>query len=94
MQLGWSLQKERANRIKHGFDFSLAERIIADPLVLLVYDRFEGGEHRHHAIGVVRREYLVVVHTYPDPDDEDFIRVIGLRPATHRERKRYEEGDE
>jgi uncharacterized DUF497 family protein len=34
---------------------------------------------------------LPVVHTFPDPDDNEKVRVIGLRQATPRERKRYEE---
>jgi uncharacterized DUF497 family protein len=33
---------------------------------------------------------VVVVHTYPDPDDETRVHVIGLREATAHERKRYE----
>ena len=32
-----------------------------------------------------------MVHVYPDPDDEEWIHVIGLREATSHERKRYEE---
>jgi uncharacterized DUF497 family protein len=32
----------------------------------------------------------VVVHTYPDPDDDEHVRIIGARKATSHERKRYE----
>nr|WP_231712219.1 hypothetical protein [Vineibacter terrae] len=34
---------------------------------------------------------LVVVHTYPDPDDEARVRIIGARKATSHERRRYEQ---
>ena len=35
---------------------------------------------------------LLVVHTFPDPEDEEWVHVIGLREATRHERHRYEEG--
>ncbi|MEO5760585.1 MAG: hypothetical protein ABIQ51_27435 [Mesorhizobium sp.] len=34
---------------------------------------------------------LLVVHTYPDRDDEDRIRIVGARKATSHERRRYEQ---
>ncbi|WP_245458622.1 MULTISPECIES: BrnT family toxin [unclassified Mesorhizobium] len=38
-----------------------------DPLHLIVPDRFEDGEQRWHAIGMVKTVVvLLVVHTYPD----------------------------
>jgi uncharacterized DUF497 family protein len=91
MILEWDDAKEKANVTKHGVDFSFAEHVVTDPLCALVYDRLENGEHRYHAVAVVGRKCLVVVHAYPDPDDESHIRVIGLREATPHERKRYEE---
>lgn len=33
---------------------------------------------------------LVVWHTYPDPDNETVVRIIGARKATKREREAYE----
>jgi uncharacterized DUF497 family protein len=33
---------------------------------------------------------VVIVHTYPDPDDETWIHVISLREATAHERRQYE----
>lgn len=87
-------RKEQLNIRKHGLDFSFAEAILGDPLAATVYDRFEGGEHRWHTIGAVgsNLKVLVLVHTYPDPDDDEWIHVIGLRLATPNERRHYEEG--
>jgi uncharacterized DUF497 family protein len=34
-----------------------------------------------------------MVHTFPDPADEAWVRVIGRRVATRDERARYEEGE-
>ncbi len=60
---------------------------------MVVYDRYEHGEVRYHAIGMVGNRCLVLVHSYPDPEDDEWVRVIGLREATAAERKRYEKGD-
>jgi hypothetical protein len=92
MRLEWDENKERTNIRRHGLDFSLAPHIVNDPLTVIVYDRHENGEHRYHAITMVQWTCLVLVHTYPDPDDEETIRVIGLREATSQERHRYEKG--
>jgi len=88
-------EKERANVRRHGLDFSFAEAVFADPLAVTVYDRYEGGEHRWHTIGAIGGglKVLLVVHTYPDPEDDEWVHVIGLREATRQERTRYEEGE-
>jgi uncharacterized DUF497 family protein len=83
--------KEALNRRKHGIGFSLADVICNDPLSITVYDRFENGEDRWHTFGTVKGVVFVVVHTYPDPEDDQWVRVIGLRKATAQERKNYEE---
>ena len=94
MRIDKDTQKEIGNVSKHqGLDFSLARRIFNDPLAVTVYDRFEGGEDRWHTFAWVGGKLLLVVHTYPDPDDEEWVRVIGLREAAVHERKRYEEGE-
>jgi uncharacterized DUF497 family protein len=63
-----------------------------DPLHVIVPDRFEDGEQRWHAIGMVGPvAILLVVHTYPDSEDEERVRIIGARKATAHERKRYEQ---
>jgi uncharacterized protein len=64
---------------------------VLSPLAVTIYDRFANGEHRWHTFAHVANTLLLLVHAYPDPDDEDWIRVIGLREATAHERKRYEE---
>ncbi|MGA3398406.1 MAG: BrnT family toxin [Acetobacteraceae bacterium] len=94
MRITWRIEKERRNISKHGLDFSLAAQVFADPLAETVWDRFVDGEERWRTFGGVtvggRFMVVVVVHTYPDPDDETRVHVIGLREATAHERKRYE----
>jgi uncharacterized DUF497 family protein len=89
----WDTEKERRNLAKHGLDFTFADVVFSDPYLAIVFDRIEDGEDRWHAIGRVdEHRILLVVHSYPDPDDDELIRVIGLREVTRSERTRYEEG--
>lgn len=77
---------------KHGITFELAQRVWDDPLHVVIPDRIEDGEQRWHAIGVVSAVVIVVVvHTYPDENDANRVRIIGARKATSHERRRYEE---
>jgi uncharacterized DUF497 family protein len=92
MQIDFDPAKEARNRRKHGLDFSFARLIFADPLATTIYDRFQDGEHRWHTFSLLAGKLLLVVHTFPDPDHEEWVRLIGLREATPLERKRYEEG--
>ncbi|MEO7384638.1 MAG: BrnT family toxin, partial [Novosphingobium sp.] len=68
---------------KHGLAFEVAEKVWDDPNRLIAFDRYEVGEERWHAIGVVRGVVIVtVIHAYPDWNDEERIRIIGARRAT------------
>ncbi len=93
MDIVWDPAKEARNRRKHGLDFWFAAAVFADPLAITVFDRVEDGEERWHTIGAIAGgiKVLVVVHMFPDPDDEARVRIIGLREATARERRRYED---
>ena len=93
MRIDTDKAKEDINRQKHGLDFSFAKNILSSPLAVTLYDRFENGEDRWHCFAHVGGKLLLVVHSYPDPTDADWVRVIGLREATQAERRRYEEGD-
>jgi uncharacterized protein len=94
VRITWGKDKERLNISKHGFPFALAEQVFADPLSETLWDRVTDGEERWRTIGAIvvgrRFKIVVVVHTYPDPDDETLIHVIGLREATAHERRQYE----
>lgn len=95
MHFSWRQDKERRNVRKHGLDFSFAAAIFADPWAVTLFDRIEDSEERWHTIGAVTAgpifKVLLVVHTYPDPDDESWIRGISLREADPRERRHYED---
>ena len=93
MKFEWNLSKARANLAKHRVPFELAQRVWDDPLHLVLPDRFEDGEQRWHAIGIVGPvALLLVVHSYPEEELENRVRIIGARKATRLERNLYEEG--
>ncbi|TGT36874.1 BrnT family toxin [Mesorhizobium sp. M8A.F.Ca.ET.165.01.1.1] len=92
LRFEWDLEKARRNLAKHGVAFDLAQKVFDDPLHLIVPDRFEDGEQRWHAIGMVKTVVvLLVVHTYPDREAEERVRIVGARKATPHERRRYEQ---
>jgi len=88
----WDEEKAALNLAKHGVSFELAKEVWKDPLHVILPDRVTGGEQRWHALGLVGSVVvLVVVHSHPDPGDEDQIRIISARKATKQERHRYEQ---
>jgi uncharacterized DUF497 family protein len=92
MRFEWDPEKARRNLAKHGVAFEVAENVWNDPLHIIVPDRFEDGEQRWHAIGMVGPVViLLVVHTYLDSEDESRVRILGARKATAHERRRYEQ---
>lgn len=94
MRITWRADKEQRNIRKHGFDFTVARHVFADPLSETLWDGIVDGEERWRTIGEVMLaggfRTVVIVHVYPDPDDETWIHVIGLREATNHERKQFE----
>lgn len=93
----WDEDKNLSNQRKHGLGFEVAARVFLDPLRLSVQDRIEGGEQRWQTIGQIDGLAVVLVaHTLTEkgPLDEpvEVIRIISGRPATRKERHRYEEG--
>ena len=63
MQFEWDENKNRINKAKHGVSFELATKVWNDPHVWTYFDRYESGEPRYHAVGVVGGVMiLTVVH--------------------------------
>lgn len=92
MRFEWDLRKNRSNQKKHlGIDFETASRVFSDLAMVLIEDRVVDGEQRWHAIGLVERAVLLVVHIYLEesPDGEETIRIISARLANTSERKIY-----
>lgn len=78
---------DRANRAKHGVSLELAEILFAAPHVSMTDDRFEYGEVREVAFGLISDRLFVCVYV----DREAERRVISLHKANKREVKCYGE---
>jgi hypothetical protein len=92
----WDPCKARDNADKHGVTFELATTVFKDSMAVTVYDEDNSSrdEDRWITLGQVNRQhYLVVAHTYHNPNDKAVtIRLISARSATKREIQQYERG--
>ena len=77
IEFSWDEHKAETNLKKHA---------------LYKQDRFENGEYRWQAIGMVHGQaVLLVAHTVQDHNGMDQIRIISARQAEKKERKQYEQ---
>lgn len=90
MKVVWDEAKNRANLRKHGVTFEEAGRLFTSTADYL--EIFDAGhsdeEDRFIAIGPIARGIVLVVWT---ERDEQEIRIISARWATHREREMFAE---
>jgi hypothetical protein len=86
----WEPEKAISNFAKHGVPFEEAVTVFGDPLATTVSDPDHSfDEERWWTMGLSSQQRLVAVwHT----DRGDSIRLIGARPATPSERRKYESG--
>lgn len=88
MRFNWDESKNDENIRKHYLDFADAHEVFNGPMLVSIDDRFDYGEVRYNAIGLLGN--LVVVMVFAEIND-DTIRVISLRRALKRERERFYE---
>ena len=87
MDFEWDETKRQANIRKHGIDFVDAVRVFDGWTLTVVDDRFDYGEVRELSTGILDGVLITtIVHT----DRGNCIRLISARPASTRERIRYE----
>ena len=91
MRFDWDERKAAANRLKHGIAFDEAITAFDDPNSLRAPDpgHSTSEEERSWLIGESDGGVLVVVFTVRQPGD--VVRLISARPASRKERRRYEE---
>jgi uncharacterized protein len=87
MRLIWDEAKRASNLTKHRVDFAAAESFEWATAIALPDQRRSYGEDRILAFGLIGDRLHSLVYTRRD----DAVRVISLRKANARERKRYEE---
>jgi uncharacterized DUF497 family protein len=76
--------KNRSNIARHGIAFEDAKRIFEGPTVEKVDDRFDYGEVRVYAIGLVNGLEVTVVYT--DENDEERRIISAWRSEPHEKR--------
>jgi len=93
LKFEWDSAKAASNLKKHGIPFETATVAFLDPFALTEQDRIESGEIRWQTLGRVEGFLLLLVaHTIRDQEnDTEIIRIISARPATPKERRRYEQ---
>ena len=84
MRYSWDEQKNRSNIARHGVAFDDAIQIFEGPTVEKVDDRFDSGEIRVYAIGLVNGLEITVVYT--DKDDDERRIVSAWRSEPHERR--------
>ena len=82
----WNEDKNNSNIKRHGIAFEDAMRIFEGPTVERVDDRFEYGEVRIYAIGLVNGLEITVIYTDLDNDER---RIISAWRAEPHERRTY-----
>ena len=86
MKFEWDEAKNKANIQKHGYDFGEAEEIFRGVLIADADTRYDYGEKRWRALGMIHGRVAHVIFTERPPDT---IRIISLRKADHEESEEY-----
>ncbi len=84
IEFSWDEYKAKINLKKHGVAFEDATLVF---MMLMPYkqDRFENGEYRWQAIGMVHGQViLLVAHTVQGHYGIDLIRIISARQAVKK----------
>ena len=89
MKFEWDEHKNSVNIKKHGIDFLDIVDMFSRPILERIDDRFDYGEERWIAIGILN-EFIHGVVVYVEKE-EDTIRIISARRATTSESKIYKD---
>jgi uncharacterized DUF497 family protein len=86
MSCTWDPKKNRSNIARHGIAFEDAVKIFEGPTLERVDDRFEYGEVRVYAIGIVDGIEITVIFTDASRTER---RIISAWKAERHEREAY-----
>lgn len=88
MHFEWDENKRRTNARKHGIDFADAATIFDGKIVIVPDDRFDYGEMRYIAFGLLKGQVVkVIVVAYTERGEK--IRIISARKALKHEETFY-----
>lgn len=83
----WDEEKNHSNLSKHGIDFNDVKDVFLNPVILKEDNRFDYGEKRWNALGVLTDIVIVLAYTLRNGR----IRIISARKANKKERNSYYE---
>jgi uncharacterized DUF497 family protein len=86
MRYSWDEEKSYRNLALHGIAFEDAVRIFEGPTLERVDERFDYGERRVYAIGVVNGLEITVIYTDRTEDER---RIISAWRSEPHERRHY-----
>jgi uncharacterized DUF497 family protein len=88
----WDENKNKSNKVKHGFDFDEASTVFFDESAILFDDpEHSSEEDRFLLLGMSETAHICIVcHCYRESDS--VIRIISARKATKTEVNRYARG--
>lgn len=84
MRFAWNSKKNRVNVKRHGIAFQDAVRIFDGPTVERVDERFDYGETRIYAIGVVNSLEITVIYTDRENGERHLISAWRSEPHERR----------
>ena len=87
MKIEFDPAKDEINRAKHGVSLEAANGFDWDTALEREDDRFDYGEVRFVAIGLIDARLFVMI--FAEGSDENAVRVISLRPAERHETRFY-----
>lgn len=85
MKYTWDERKRKKTLIERGLDFADAEKVFEGATFTFEDDRFDYGERRLVALGLLDADVVVIVHT----ELEKEIRVISMRKGDKDEQETY-----
>jgi hypothetical protein len=86
MKFEWDKQKRLTNIQKHNIDFADVTELFYQPHLIVEDERFDYEDERFWAIGFVKGQPTIIVHTYIG---DDVIRIVSARKATRYEQQKY-----
>jgi len=87
MKFEWDDRKNDANIRKHKIDFQDVVDMFNHPMLTCLDTRWDYGEDRWIGVGLLKN--IVAVTVYLEWEDEETLRIISARKATHHESKEY-----
>ncbi len=87
MRIEFDPAKDDINRAKHGMSLDAAANFDWDTALEREDDRYDYGEIRFVAIGLI--DFRLCVLAFTEGSDEESVRIISLRPAEKQEARYY-----